>query len=169
VGSLWTPSGEYQPRDSGGPSPPPGAPPGGPGGPSGPGGPGGPGGEPDDGPTPEEVEALRELHARLLATPVEDVIANHVFGLWQLALVYLGVATPPDDQGRQPMPNLEAASLVIDAVAAMLDGIGSRLGPHDQALREALQQTQVIYVQLAEALAQQGAPQGAPPGGTPAN
>ena len=146
MGSLWTPSGEYQPQDSGGASPPPSAPP-----PSG-GPPGGPGG-PDDGPSPEEIEALRELHARLASTPVEDVVANHAFGLWQLALVYLGVATPPDDQGRQPMPNLPAASLVIDAVAALLDGVGDRLGPHAEALRDALTQTQMIYVQLAEALA----------------
>jgi hypothetical protein len=146
VGSLWTPSGEYQPQGSGGASPPPSAPP-----PSG-GPPGGPGG-PDDGPSPEEIQALRELHARLASTPVEDVVANHAFGLWQLALVYLGVATPPDEQGRQPMPNLPAASLVIDAVAALLDGVGHRLGPHAEALRDALTQTQMIYVQLAEALA----------------
>jgi hypothetical protein len=157
VGSLWTPSGEYQPQDSGGASPPPSAPP-----PSG-GPPGGPGG-PDDGPSPEEIQALRELHARLASTPVEDVVANHAFGLWQLALVYLGVATPPDEQGRQPMPNLPAASLVIDAVAALLDGVGDRLGPHAEALRDALTQTQMIYVQLAEALAgaQSGNGEGSP-------
>jgi hypothetical protein len=150
VGTLWTPSGEYQPRDGGNASPPP-APP------SGGGGAGGggrdPGGPDDDGPSPEEVAALRDLHARLLATPVEDVVANHAFGLWQLALVYLGVATPPDEQGRQPMPNLPAAALVIDAVAALLDGVGGRLGDHEAQLRDALTQTQMVYVQLAEALA----------------
>jgi hypothetical protein len=81
------------------------------------------------------------------------VVANHIFGLWQLALVYLGVATPPDDQGRPPMPNLAAAGLVIDAVAALLDGVGPRLGQHEPALRDALAQTQTIYVQVAEALA----------------
>jgi hypothetical protein len=144
VGSLWTPSGEYQPRGGGDASPPPAPPPGG-------GGPGGPGG--DEGPSAEEIAALRELHARLAATPVEDVVANHAFGLWQLALVYLGVAT--DEQGRQPAPDLEAARLVIDAVAALLDGVGSRLGEHEPALRDALGQSQLIYVRLAEALAAQ--------------
>jgi hypothetical protein len=151
VGSLWTPSGEYQPREGGDASPP--SPPGG--GAGGPGGPGGGPGGPDDGPSPEEIQALRELHERLSHTPVEDVVANHAFGLWQLALVYLGVATPPDEQGRQPMPNLAAAGLVIDAVAALLDGVGGRLGEHEQALRDALTQAQMIYVQLAEALAEQ--------------
>jgi len=144
VGSLWTPSGEYQPQGGGDPSPPPGAPP-----------PAPPGAGDDDGPSAEEIAALRDLHARLSSTPVEDVVANHVFGLWQLALVYLGVATPPDEQGRQPMPNLPSAGLVIDAVAALLDGVGPRLGEHEQSLRDALTQTQMIYVQLAEALAQQ--------------
>jgi hypothetical protein len=37
----------------------------------------------------------------------------------------------------------------------VLDGIASRLGPHEQPLREALAQTQMIYVQLAEAISQQ--------------
>ena len=50
-------------------------------------------------PTAEEVEALREVHARLVATPVEDVVANHALGIWQLALVHLGVITPPDADG----------------------------------------------------------------------
>jgi hypothetical protein len=84
---------------------------------------------------------------------VEDVVANHAFGLWQLALVYLGVATPPDEEGRRPAPDLPAAALVIDAVAALLDGVGGRLGEHEVALRDALGQTQMIYVQLAEQLA----------------
>jgi hypothetical protein len=105
---------------------------------------------------------MRELHDRLLATPVEDVIANHVFGLWQLALVYLGVATPPDEQGRPPVPNLAAAGLVIDAVAALLDGIGPRLGEHETQLRDALTQTQMIYVQIAEALTGDTDDRGAP-------
>ena len=92
---LWTPG-------SGDPEPPAGQ-----GGPSGlqqP-GPGGPEAEP----SPEEIAALRELHAQLAATPVENVIVNHAFGIWQLALVHLGVVTPPDEQGRTPAPNLAAA------------------------------------------------------------
>jgi hypothetical protein len=102
---------------------------------------------------------MRELHERLAATPVEDVVANHIFGLWQLALVYLGVATPPDEQGRPPAPNLAAAGLVIDAVAALLDGLGPRLGDHELPLRDALTQTQMIYVQIADAVAgDEGAP-----------
>jgi hypothetical protein len=35
----------------------------------------------------------------------------------------------------------------------LLDGIGGRLGEHETQLRDALTQTQMVYVQLAEALA----------------
>src|SRR3954447_5032936 len=79
--------------------------------------------QPEPEPSPEEVAALRELHAQLAATPVEDVIVNHAFGIWQLALVHLGVVTPPDEQGRTPAPNLAAAGLAIDALAVLVDGL----------------------------------------------
>jgi len=102
-------------------------------------------------PSVEEVEALRELHARLKATPVADVIVNHAIGIWQLALVHLGVVTPPDAEGRPPTPDLAAAGLAIDALAALVDGLGERLGEGEQMLREALGQAQMLFVEVAEA------------------
>jgi len=135
VSSLWTPSGEHQPPDQGAGDPqvgPPGAV------------------EPEREPTPEEVEALREVHARLVATPVEDVIANHALGIWQLALVHLGVITPPDADGKPPAPNLPAAGLAIDAMAAIVDGLGDRLGVHALVLRDALTQAQMLFVEVSD-------------------
>jgi hypothetical protein len=139
VSSLWTPSGEHQPPDD----------------PQDPGA-----GAPQDAaipdaegerePTPEEVEALREVHARLVSTPVEDVIANHALGIWQLALVHLGVITPPDADGRPPVPNLAAAGLAIDAMAAIVDGLGDRLGMHEPVLRDALTQAQMLFVDVSD-------------------
>ena len=133
VSSLWTPSGEHRPPDE-----PPDQPPGG----SGP--------DAEREPTPEEVEALREVHARLVATPVVDVVANHALGIWQLALVHLGVITPPDDQGRPPVPDLAAAGFAIDAMAALVDGLGERLGDHEAVLRDALTQAQMLFVEISE-------------------
>jgi hypothetical protein len=135
VSSLWTPSGEHQPPSG----PPPGA-----------GGdpPSPPDGGPD--PSPEEIEALREVHARLVATPVEDVIANHALGLWQVALVHLGVITPPDETGTPPAPDLAAAGLAIDAMAALVDGLGPRLGVHEEVLRDALTQAQMLFVEVSD-------------------
>jgi hypothetical protein len=129
VSGLWTP---------GGGQPPPDRPP----------------GDDDSGyeaaATIEEVEALRAVHAKLVATPVEDVIANHALGIWQLALVHLGVITPPDADGRPPEPNLAAAGLAIDALAALVDGLGERLGAHEPVLRDALTQAQMLFVEVSD-------------------
>jgi hypothetical protein len=140
MSSIWTPSGEHQPSDG----PTGGSPPGPNGDPSAP---------PD--PSPEEIEALREVHARLVATPVEDVIANHALGLWQVALVHLGVITPPsesgaDETGTPPVPDLAAAGLAIDAMAALVDGLGPRLGAHEQVLHDALTQAQMLFVEVSD-------------------
>ncbi len=109
----------------------------------------GPGGEPA--PTPEEIAAVRELHDRLAATPVADVIVNHAIGIWQLALVHLGVVTPPDESGRRPVADLASAGLAIDALAAIVDGLAERLGEGEEMLRDALQQVQMLFVEIADA------------------
>ena len=101
-------------------------------------------------PSEDEVAALRELHARLASTPVADVIANHAIGIWQLALVHLGVVTPPDEQGNRPAPDLASAGLAIDALAALVDGLAERLGEGEEMLREALGQAQMLFVEVAE-------------------
>jgi hypothetical protein len=101
-------------------------------------------------PTPEELEQVRELHERLAATPVADVIVNHAIGIWQLALVHLGVVTPPDEQGRRPTPDLASAGLAIDALAALVDGLTDRLGEGEDMLRDALQQVQMLFVEIAD-------------------
>ena len=129
MSGLWTPSGEQVPPD-----------------------------QPPDQPagatlpetSAEEVAALREVHARLVATPVEDVVANHALGIWQLALVHLGVVTPPDEQGRRPAADLASAGLAIDALAALVDGLGARLGEHEVVLRDALGQAQMLFVEVAD-------------------
>jgi hypothetical protein len=93
---------------------------------------------------------MRELHARLVATPVLDVIVNHALGIWQLGLVHLGVVTPPEEDGTQRPPDLASAGLAIDALAALVDGLGSRLRDSEPVLREALAQSQQVYVALAD-------------------
>jgi hypothetical protein len=102
-------------------------------------------------PTAEEIAAVREIQARLAATPVEDVIANHAIGILQLAFVHLGITALPDESGRPPSPNLAAAGLAIDAVAALVDGLGSRLGDYESDLRDALVQAQRLFVEIADA------------------
>jgi hypothetical protein len=144
VSSIWTPSGEYQPNDEpDGPDagPPVGAPAGEAAEAGGPGG-----GEI----SPEELEAMGRLHDQLRATPAIDVVANHVVQLFQLALVYLGAGVGGDDASGAPVADLVQASIVIDTMAAIVDGLGPRLAEHEQTLRDALTQLQLLWVEIAD-------------------
>jgi hypothetical protein len=94
-----------------------------------------------------EFDEAREIEY-LRSTPVETVLGNHLFVLLQLATVHLA-ATPP---------NLASAQLVIDAVAAMLQATGERLGEHVALYRNALAEVQQVYVRAATAPQSSGEP-----------
>lgn len=145
MSSLWTPGGEHrverpsEREDRGEPAhrppsgsvPPPRA--------------GAPGGS--EGPTEEELD---EIRSQLLEAPVEVVIGNHAYGIFELAALHLS-ASPP---------NLEQARLAVDALGALVEGLQGRLGNVGQPLTEALAQIRLAYVQISSA----DAPD---PGGTP--
>ncbi|MGH9243563.1 MAG: hypothetical protein ACRD29_04455 [Acidimicrobiales bacterium] len=143
--SLWTPQGEHPVGDDDG------------GGGSG-GGPAPAGGPATDVPLGgaadaadltdeqrEELEAMAaemaEVQRRLASVPAAQVIANHVIGMFELAAIHLHA---------QP-PNLEEARLAIDAMAAVVDALGSRLESHEAPLRDALAQIRLAFVQLQAA------------------
>ena len=132
MSGLWTPSGEHVPDEGVGearPGPAPGAEP-----------TAGSGAEPSD----EELAAeMRRVRAELAATPVVDLVANHAVGLWQLAVLHM---VPDADTP----PRLEDASVAIDALGGIVDSLGSRLGPHEEALRDALTQLRLAFVQVQE-------------------
>src|SRR5438132_1506537 len=99
-------------------------------------------------PEPADAEErLAELRAELAATPVVDIVANHAVGLWQLAVLHLTPDPRPD--GTPVPPRLDAAALAIDALGALVEGLGARLAPHDEVLREALTQLRLAFVQAA--------------------
>ncbi len=143
MSTIWTPSGEHTPREEPAASQaPPSAEPL----PSDPaGGPAQPGDL-----TADEIAAVRRLHEELRATPAIDVLANHAIQIFQLALVYLGVATPPDESGRPPLADLANAGVAIDAMAALVDGLGPRLGEHETPLRDGLTEIQMLFVRVAD-------------------
>jgi hypothetical protein len=89
---------------------------------------------------------LTRLQAELRATPVADIVANHAIGLWQLALLHLGLEDPAT-------MDLGEAGLAIDAVGVLVDGLGDRLGRHEVALRDALTQLRLAFVQQTNRLA----------------
>lgn len=86
----------------------------------------------------EAREALDEARRRLADVPAEVVVVNHVMGLYELAAIHLG-ATPP---------SLGEAALAIDAVGCLVEGLGDRLGPDAETLREALSNIRIAFVQI---------------------
>ena len=131
--SLWTPAGEHFPKKEGNdaPSPPPdragdtdvaGTSP----------------GEPlteEQAAAQAEVDAMR---AQLAHTPAEVVVANHCYGLFELAAIYLS----------QSPPMLFQARLAIDALGFLVDGLRGRLGEAEPALLESLSQLRLAFVRL---------------------
>jgi hypothetical protein len=144
MSSLWTPSGEHFPKKEGDDdaAPPPGR----------------SGDTPVTGTSPgaplteeqaaaqAEVDAMR---AQLAHTPAEVVVANHCYGLFELAAIYLS----------QNPPQLFQARLAIDGLGALLDGLRGRLGEAEPALLESLSQLRLAFVSLegAERSASEGA------------
>ncbi len=82
-----------------------------------------------------QVEAMR---SELASSPVEVVVANHCYGLFELAAVYLS---------QQP-PLLDQARLAIDALGCLVDGLEGRLGEGEDGLRDGLSQLRLAYVQI---------------------
>jgi hypothetical protein len=106
-------------------------------------------GEPDEAPEPgppsqidaETAAEMDELRQQLAETPVEVVIANHAFGLFELAALHLSL---------QP-PQLDQAKLGIDAFAALVEGLEGRLGDFEPQLKDGLAQLRLAYVQISKA------------------
>ena len=160
MSSLWTPEGEHRVGRETSPAPSGGGPPD---------GGGGSGGPDRDGPdidgydvddlSPEEREALAarldELRSQLVSTPAEVVVANHAYGLFELAAIHLS---------QQP-PNLDEARLAVDALGAIVGGLAGRLGEAETSLLDALAQIRLTYVQISEMV---NAPAGGPDPQSPA-
>src|SRR5688500_2814314 len=125
MSSLWTPSGE---RPVGRPS-------------GGGDGPSQPAARPPVEESPAELSELSEEDEALAAemeaamrqlaeTPAAIVVANHAIGMFELARLHLS----------QDPPNFAEAQLAIDAMAALVDGLGSRLADAEATLVDALAQ-----------------------------
>lgn len=145
MSSLWTPGGEHRVERE----------------PSRPAGGGAPGGGPaHPAPSAEEEAAaaeLADLERQLLAVPAGDVIANHCYGLFELAALHLS---------QQP-PHFDEARLAIDALGLVVEGLGERLGAAAATLGDGLAQIRLAFVQLsgapgasASGAAEPGAPEG---------
>lgn len=112
-----------------------------------------PGGEHDPAPAAPPTDVLRdderaqleamqaemaEVRAQLLGAPAAVVVANHAMGVYELAAIHLTAE----------QPKLAEASLAIDALAALLEGLDGRLGEAEPTLREALAQLRAAYLEV---------------------
>lgn len=125
--TLWTPGGEHRPE----PEPT--------------------GASPDE--RPEGVDDLSaedqarleamqsemaEVRQQLLGAPAAVVVANHAMGLYELAAIHLTAEEP----------KLAEASLAIDALATLVEGLPGRLGEAETTLQEALVQLRGAYLEV---------------------
>jgi hypothetical protein len=104
-------------------------------------------------PIAEAQAAIDEARRRVAEAPAEVVVTNHVMGLYELAAIHLSADEP----------NLAAASLAIDAVACLVDGLGDRLGPDVGSLRDALANLRLAFVQIKRARSQGEQPDASAP------
>ncbi len=131
MSTIWTPGGEYVPREEPPkqPAAPPSAPP-------------GQGREP----TEAEVQAALEEARRVLHTPVIEHIGGHAMAMFELAALHLEREAAT---GGEEKPDLTEAALAIDAMAALVEGLGEKLQPYQGQLEQALNQLRMAFVQLS--------------------
>ena len=134
MSTIWTPSGEYVPREEPPKQPAPPPPPA--------------SGGPEEGrePTPEEVQAALEHARAVLHTPVIEHIGGHAMALFELAALHLEREAAT---GGEEKPDLAEAALAIDAMAALVEGLGDKLNPYRGQLENALNQLRRAFVELS--------------------
>ena len=126
MSTLWTPEGEYEPqRGNDAVSAPD---------------------EEQDDPTSEQLREAERIADELRRADPAIVVANHCYGLFELAAVHLS---------GQPA-NLPAAAMAIDALAGIIDQLGERLGEYRSELSDALGQLRLAYIQLSSIGPQDG-------------
>lgn len=138
MSTIWTPSGEYVPREE-----PPKRPEGTSSAPPPTGGQG-----PAQGrePTPEEMQAALAEARRVLQTPVIEHIGGHAMALFELAALHLEREAATNGEEK---PDLAETSLAIDAMAALVEGLGERLEPYRAQLQQALDQLRMAFVKIS--------------------
>ncbi|MDE0701822.1 MAG: DUF1844 domain-containing protein [Acidimicrobiaceae bacterium] len=86
----------------------------------------------------EMVKEMANARERLISTPAATIVANHAMGLYELAALHLSAQTP----------NFAEATVAIDALNAIVTGLAGRLGDDEEAVKQALDQIRMAFVQL---------------------
>jgi hypothetical protein len=108
-------------------------------------------------------DVLDQMREQLASVSAGDIVAEAAVPLVTLAYVRLGL--PPNENERYR--DLEAARLLIDALAGLLDGVRGRVGGVEAELRKALSDLQLGYAEVQRHLAGQGGTEPPAQGGEP--
>ena len=84
------------------------------------------------------IREMAEVQQQIAETPAAQLVANHAMGLYELAAIKLS---------QQP-PRYAEAQLAIDAMQALLEAAGDRLGQDAGPLRQGLSHLQLAFVEL---------------------
>ena len=87
----------------------------------------------------EFARQVDEARRRLLESPAGPVVGEQALQFYELAALHLS----------QPEPRLDDARTAIDALAAVVQALGSRLAEAEQPLRQALNQLQLAFVEAS--------------------
>ncbi len=97
------------------------------------------GGEIDPERARQMAEEVADVRRQLASVPAAQVVANHAMGLFELGAIHL----------QQTPPALAEAALAIDAMGALVEGLGpERLGEVGPTLQDALEQIRLAFVQV---------------------
>jgi hypothetical protein len=84
-----------------------------------------------------QMEAARE---RMLRLPVGTVVGQQALQFYELSAIYLS----------QEPPRLDDARVAIDALTAVVETLGERLGDAEQPLRQAVHQIKLAFVEASK-------------------
>ena len=88
-----------------------------------------------------ELEAqMAEVRQRILETPVEAMVVQHLIGLFEIAAIHLNAENP----------DLSSVRLAIDAMDGALGAAEGRLGDAEEAMQSMLHQARMAYVQVSQ-------------------
>ena len=88
-----------------------------------------------------ELEAqMAEVRQRILETPVEAMVVQHLIGLFEIAAIHLNAENP----------DLSSVRLAIDTMDGALSAAEGRLGDAEEAMQSMLHQARMAYVQVSQ-------------------
>jgi hypothetical protein len=92
---------------------------------------------------------MREMLTRLAETPVEAIVTQFAVELQEITVLHLGLsAERPESLGQ--------AAIALDAMGALVDALGDRLGPNAEPLRQAVAALRLGYVEVSSEIGQAG-------------